>query len=377
MPPRATFATAPTATGVDTPAPAPRTYHIHRKRPPTPLLVGLALLALTACRGPEHLLDPDGIQAARIASLFWFALAISTAVYVAVLVALAVAARNGRRRASIDPSRAPEHPEAAHPEGERRATRLVTIAVGATVVLLFVYLLATFRTGRALAALATDPGPEPLTVTVIGHQWWWELRYQDPQANRNLTTANELHVPVGRTVLVKGESQDVIHSFWVPNFHGKRDLIPGYTQTGWFRADTAGTYFGQCAEYCGMQHAKMRLTVVAQPPEEFDRWYAAQLRDAAEPATPSARRGKEVFLTNGCVLCHQVRGTPAGSHVGPDLTHFASRSSIAAGTLPNTRGHLAGWVMDPQRIKPGARMPPQSLSSGELNAVLDYLRSLK
>ena len=121
----------------------------------------------------------------------------------------------------------------------------------------------------------------------------------------------------------------------------------------------------------------MRLTVVAQPPAEFDRWYAAQLRDAAEPATPSARRGKEVFLTNGCVLCHQIRGTPAGSHVGPDLTHFASRSSIAAGTLPNTRGHLAGWVMDPQRIKPGARMPPQNLSSEELNAVLDYLRSLQ
>ena len=375
MPRHATFATVPTAT--DATAPPHGAYH--RKRLPNAHFFGLALSALaTACRGPEHPLDPDGIQAARIASLFWFAFALAAAVYVALLVWLAVAASRGRRRAHHDAGRAPEpHPDIDQPENERRLGRWVSIATGVTVAILFVYLLATFRTGRALAALATDPGPEPLTVTVIGHQWWWELRYEDPQANRNLTTANELHVPVGRTVLVKGESQDVIHSFWIPNFHGKRDLIPGYTQNGWFRADTAGTYFGQCAEYCGMQHAKMRLTVVAQPPDEFDRWYAAQLKEAEKPATPSARRGQEVFLTNGCVLCHQIRGTPAGSHAGPDLTHLASRSTIAAGTLPNTRGHLAGWVMDPQRIKPGTLMPPQNLSSEELNAVLDYLRSLK
>jgi cytochrome c oxidase subunit 2 len=177
---------------------------------------------------------------------------------------------------------------------------------------------------------------------------------------------------------VYAKSTDVIHSFWVPNLHGKKDMIPGYTNDTWIQADSAGVYRGQCGEYCGYQHAHMALIVTAEPEAAFERWYANQLAPAAPPSDSSVKRGHDVFVSNSCMMCHAISGEPlAGSNVGPDLTHFASRPTIAAGTLPNTRGHLAGWIVDPQRIKPGAQMPPNSLSPADLNALLDYLRSLK
>ena len=214
-------------------------------------------------------------------------------------------------------------------------------------------------------------------MRVTGHQWWWQVDYQDPIHSRRLTTANEIHVPVGRRVRLEVRSADVIHSFWAPNLHGKIDLIPGYGGATSFRADRAGVYRGRCAEYCGLQHAKMDFVIVAEPPERFAAWYEAQLRSAPAPADTLQQKGQQVFLSKGCALCHTIRGTPAGSRVGPDLTHLASRRTIAAGTLPNTRGHLAGWVSDPQKIKPGVKMPPNQLASDELHALLDYLQSLK
>jgi Heme/copper-type cytochrome/quinol oxidases, subunit 2 len=163
----------------------------------------------------------------------------------------------------------------------------------------------------------------------------------------------------------------------VPNLAGKKDLIPGYTQTVWFQADTAGIYRGQCAEFCGMQHAKMALFVVAEPPAQFDAWMRAMRDSAHTPADTLANRGKEIFTTHSCVMCHSISGTTAASNAGPDLTHLASRRTIAAGTLPNSRGNLAGWILDPQTIKPGANMPPNQLSPAELNALLAYLQGLK
>src|SRR5439155_1916968 len=160
--------------------------------------------------------------------------------------------------------------------------------------------------------------------------------------------------------------RDVIHSFWVPNLNGKRDLIPGYTTAIWLQADRAGVYRGQCAEFCGRQHANMALTLVAESQDEFDRWLGAERQSAREPETDAERRGREVLETRQCSVCHTVRGTAAQGRVAPDLTHLATRQTIAAGTLPNTRGHLAGWIIDPQTIKPGNQMPRNLLAAEEL-----------
>jgi cytochrome c oxidase subunit 2 len=212
---------------------------------------------------------------------------------------------------------------------------------------------------------------------VNGHQWWWEVQYADTAVHDRFTTANEIHVPVGEPVLFVLTAQDVIHSIWVPNLAGKKDLIPGYTSSMWFQADTAGVYRGQCAEFCGAQHAKMALFIVAEPRARFDRWVAQQRQTAATPADSVAGHGYEVFVTSSCVMCHSIEGTTAGSHSGPDLTHLAGRRTIAAGSLPNTRANLAEWIMDPQRIKPGSNMPPTVLPPKDLDALLTYLQGLK
>jgi cytochrome c oxidase subunit 2 len=192
-----------------------------------------------------------------------------------------------------------------------------------------------------------------------------------------MITANEIHVPVGKTVKLELQSSDVIHSFWVPNIHGKKDLVPGHPTTTWFTANRAGEFRGQCAEYCGEQHAHMRLVFFAQPTDAFSDWLSAQKKSAAQPSTESQRRGREVFLRSQCVMCHTIQGTNARAALGPDLTHIGSREMIGAGELPNTRGYLAGWILNATALKPGAQMPPNQLSSNDLNALLDYLESLK
>jgi cytochrome c oxidase subunit II len=328
--------------------------------------------------GQIHMLQPAGPQARHIDSLFTATFWIGLVAFAATITVFGLALRRGRRRVQQD------EPPDESAEGEHGLKRAVTGATIATVVVLFVYLALSVRTGRALATLDGARGGRdgehavsPLTIEVVGHQWWWEIRYRDSVASRWLTTANELRLPVGRPVQIVGRSADVIHSFWVPNLHGKRDLVPGDESVSWLRADTPGVWYGQCAEFCGHQHAHMRLTVIAEPPERFDAWYAQQLKPAPEPITASERKGRDVFVSGSCMMCHAINGTPAGSRVGPDLTHLASRSRIAAGTLPNTRGHLAGWILDPQSIKPGTRMPPNALSPEDLHALLDYLQSLR
>jgi cytochrome c oxidase subunit 2 len=322
--------------------------------------------ALAACEGRQSVLDPAGPQALHLFNLGTFLWITAGVVFVLVMAALAVALAHARRRGAPDTSEA----------GEGRARRIVTGAVGVTLAILLVFLVVSYLTGRAYAV--TPEGGRPLQITVVGHQWWWEVVYTDSVNSRSLGTANEIHVPVGRTVILKMTSHDVIHSFWVPNLAGKKDLIPGYSTTTWIRADRPGIYRGQCAEFCGYQHALMGLLVVAEPPAQFARWYEGQLADAMPPTDTVASTGKNVFMGgHGCVLCHTVRGTDAGGRVGPDLTHLASRRTLAAATIPNTRGWLGGWVMDPQGIKPGAKMPPNDMRPDELQALLTYLQTLR
>jgi cytochrome c oxidase subunit 2 len=314
----------------------------------------------------QSVLHPAGPQASNIAHLSWFAFVVAALVYLATMLALFGALRSAGRRAG--------GAELVGEEGERRMTRGVTWAVAATVVTLLVFFGYDLVIGRTLS---TQPGAHPLTVEITGHQWWWEVQYADTSAHGRFTTANEIHVPVGEPVLFLLGASDVIHSMWVPNLGGKKDLIPGYTQSVWFQADTAGVYRGQCAEFCGLQHAKMAMFIVAEPRARYDQWVAEQRRSAQTPIDSVQRRGRDVFMTNTCAMCHAIEGTEAGSHNGPDLTHVASRRTIAAGTLPNTRGNLAGWIVDPQGIKPGSRMPPNMLAPNDLDALLTYLQSLK
>jgi cytochrome c oxidase subunit 2 len=228
-------------------------------------------------------------------------------------------------------------------------------------------------TDRALAGLSEM---DAVRIKVTAHQWWWEVSYEDTRPARVFSTANELHVPVGRTVVATLESSDVIHSFWAPNLHGKRDLIPGRSSTIKFRADEPGLYRGQCAEFCGYQHAYMAFLVVAEPPAEYERWTAAQRMSASAPTNPDTQHGARVFLASTCAMCHSIQGTPANGKSAPDLTHIASRHTIAAGTLPNDGPHLAAWISDPQRYKPGANMPATSLAPDDLSALIAYLQSL-
>ncbi|RIK92059.1 MAG: cytochrome c oxidase subunit II, partial [Proteobacteria bacterium] len=262
---------------------------------------------------------------------------------------------------------------ASDPALHRRLVVGVAAALGATLLVLLGFLGSSIATGRALASF----GPDELVVEVTGLQWWWRVTYPSEPASGTVETANEIHVPVGRVVRLDLSAGDVIHSFWVPRLHGKRDLIPGRATQIRLRADAPGVYEGQCAEFCGHQHANMNLVVVAEPPAEFERWLAAQRALAQAPATPDEQRGQQVFATRGCLLCHAIRGTDANGRTGPDLTHLASRRGIAANARPNATGHLAAWILDPQGTKPGARMPAIPMTGDELQPLLAYLRSLR
>jgi cytochrome c oxidase subunit 2 len=253
-------------------------------------------------------------------------------------------------------------------------TTNVLVAASFTVVILFALLVTSVFTGRALTS---RPGDEVLKIEVTGLQWWWDVRYDNTIPARMVKTANEIHIPTGRLVLLKLTSHDVIHSFWAPNLAGKKDLIPGHHTTLFFQADKRGIFRGQCAEFCGHQHAHMAFNVVVESPEEFESWYTQQLQTSPAPSDATQTRGQQVFLTSRCVMCHSIAGTSASATAGPDLTHIASRLTIAAGTLPNTPEHLAMWIRDSQSIKPGNKMPRIELSDEELHALLAYLETLK
>jgi cytochrome c oxidase subunit 2 len=277
-----------------------------------------------------------------------------------------------RRAPHIHAQEAPDLSMVNRPEhGPRRS---VVTAVTASVLLLLVLLAASVFTDRALARL---PLKDAINIEVTAHQWWWTVRYVGGPLSENFETANEIHVPVGRPVIVKLNSDDVIHSLWVPSLAGKRDLIPGRTATLAFQADKPGLYRGQCAEFCGFQHAFMAFEVHAHEPAEYETWRKQQLASPPESADPTVQRGKSLLQSTSCAMCHTVQGTLAQGKRAPDLTHVAGRRMLAAGTLPNTPESMASWISDPQKHKPGSNMPATPLSQDDLKALVAYLGTLK
>jgi cytochrome c oxidase subunit 2 len=329
--------------------------------------------ALLSCGGPQQsVVDPASVQSSKIAFLWGFLLVLLGIIFV-VVVGLMLGALLRRPRGieqePLERIHAPSH------DTERALTTRVTWASVATTVILLILIVISVSTGRAVSRLGQPKAA--LTIAVTGNQWWWHIRYLNDEASRIIVTANEIHIPVGVPVEIRGSSLDVIHSFWVPNLHGKVDLIPSRTTTETFQADRPGRFRGQCAEFCGLQHAHMALWVIAEPEDQFRAWERQQLQPANAPDNPDTTRGQEVFLKHACILCHSIQGTPAAGQNGPDLTHFGGRISLAAGTLPNTKGNLAGWISDPQQIKPGNHMATIPLAPDELQSVIDYLESLK
>ncbi|MEJ8570469.1 cytochrome c oxidase subunit II [Microbaculum marinum] len=328
----------------------------------TPRRVGQVFalaVALPGCSGVQSALSPSGREALDIDPLFWTVTAIAAAVtlLVTVLVGLAIyGPRSWRERLSGD-----------------------WIIVGGGIVfpvvvltLLLVYGFVVMQAGATRAALAEGPG-----TTIVGKRWWWKVVYETPDG-REIVSANELRIPVGRATPLRLITTDVIHSFWAPRLAGKLDMIPGRTNVLTVEPTEAGISRGQCAEYCGGAHALMSFFVIAMPAEEYDAWLEAEAQPAREPRDESLAAGLDLFLSNGCGACHTIRGTPAAGVVGPDLTHLGSRHSLAAATLPNNAEAIANWIADNQHIKPANLMPEYDyLGADELASISSYLASLE
>lgn len=320
--------------------------------------IAMAIGTATGCAAQESgAFDPRGTSARQLDVLFWTMVVAGGAVFALVAVLLARAARG--RSDGDEPG-----------DRELASTRLV---LGGGVVLPIVILVPLTVMMLVVGNRLSPRLGDAYDVTVIGHQFWWEVHYPDA----DVVTANEIHIPTGTTVRVRLESADVIHSFWVPQLAGKIDMIPGQSTEVLIDADEPGTYLGHCAEFCGVQHARMRFLVVAQRPADFEEWLAHQASDAATPSDASTRRGADTFAEVGCAACHTVRGTDALGTLGPDLSHVAGRSTLGAATVPNDRGQLGGWIADPQAVKPGNLMPPTPLTAEQLHDLIAYLESLE
>ena len=327
------------------------------------LLAPLLLASPAACSPlPLSYLDADAPIAGRLAQLGWGLLAISVLVTLIVAVLLIGGIRRGR----------------SDPDGDTLAVRRdggglrwIYIGVGVSVFALAGAVVWTLLTLQAVAHPRNDAAP--LTIEVRGHQWWWEANYGAPTPDGRFATANEIHIPVGVPVRINLRSDDVIHSFWVPKLAGKTDVIPGHANVMWLEAKAPGVYRGQCAEYCGVEHALMAFSVVAEPVARFAAWRERQL-EAPPPAGPLAAAGMRVFAAH-CSACHAIRGTPYGGSYGPDLTRLGERRTLAAGTLSNTPADLARWIRHAQTVKPGTRMPDVPLQPGEMIPLVAYLES--
>jgi cytochrome c oxidase subunit II len=318
-----------------------------------------ATLLLAGC-GKQDQLSPAGKPEKHIAKLFWIMLAGCTVGF-ALLLTFVLLGWFHRKR------------EGFFGRGDSFGTGLV-IGLGiVTPIVLLVTLFVYSNIFVLKSTAAPAPGTTARTIDVVGHQWFWEVRYPGTP----VVTANEIHIPVRARVGVVGTTTDVIHSFWVPELNRKIDLIPGRVNRVLLESDRVGTFRGQCAEFCGIQHANMGVYVFAQGPGAFRRWLANQSRPARTPATSLERRGRHVFLSHACAGCHTIRGTSAAGKIGPDLTHFASRTTLAALTVPNNATELAQWIRNPQTIKPGVKMPSLPLNGNDVQALVDYLQSLK
>jgi cytochrome c oxidase subunit 2 len=336
------------------------------------LVTSLAQYALAATpvpQAPHDALDAMGPQAGHIVDLWRVMLWTCSLVFGAILAAIVFVIL-----------RAPKSGESSAPDlstlnqPEPRVRRNVTASLVASSLLLFALVLASVFTDRALARMSLT---NAMNIEVTAHQWWWTVRYLDGGHADTFVTANEIHVPVGRPVILQLKADDVIHSLWVPNLAGKKDLIPGRSTLMQFRADRPGTYRGQCAEFCGYQHALMGLLVVADAPAQYDAWVQTQRTPSLPPTEAKAMRGRQLFESTSCAMCHAIGGTQANAQHAPDLTHVGSRATLAAGTLPNTPSDLASWIRDPQKLKPGTNMPATPMSRDDLDALVAYLGSLK
>jgi cytochrome c oxidase subunit 2 len=312
------------------------------------------------CSGNQSALDPYGAPAVHLEHLIVGIVALCTVVWIAVMLVLAGALWRKRQQVETEIR-------------QRRLTVIVTAAVAATVVLIAGMTVASFYTTRSIGL----PERPSVTITVRAQQWWWQVFYASSGETPGFQTANEIHIPVEQDVHVRLESADVIHSFWVPSLAGKQDLVPGRSNSLLLRAEKPGVYRGQCAEFCGLQHSHMAVTVIAQTPAEYARWAAAQSADAVMAIGPDAAAGRMAFLAKPCAACHTIRGTAANGTTGPDLTHVGGRQTIAAGLVETTRGSLAAWIADPQTLKPGNNMPMVPLTSVELQNISAYMESLK
>jgi cytochrome c oxidase subunit 2 len=315
---------------------------------------------------PMNYLQAFGSKAQEIVHLTWALLIISIVVIVIVSALVLVGVM---RRRALQPGDAVRLEPISR--GEGTGVLWIYIGVGLSTLTLLGAMVWTGYTMAAIHKPASDPR---LTIEITGHQWWWQVRYLGDDSSRIFDTANEIHIPVGEPVRFNVHTADVIHSFWVPPLGDKLDLIPNQTNVTWLEASQPGTYRGQCAEFCGQQHAHMALLVVADKPDEFQRWWDDQLKPAA--AAPQTELGEALFTVR-CGACHAVRGTRAGGRLGPDLTHLMGRQTIAAATLPNKIAYLSGWIADPQRIKPGNLMPTLDISGSELAHIRDFLTTLK
>jgi cytochrome c oxidase subunit 2 len=314
---------------------------------------------LAACEGPQSALDPAGEGASQLHGLFTLMLWVCGAMYLLVLVLLAWAILRSRRAAP------------GNPRLLRAGLVTWTLVIVAGLSLLAT---ASFAVDRALAGAR---GREALEIRVTAHQWWWRVAYRDPATGDWVETANELHLPLGRTARLELVAGDVIHSFWVPNLSGKLDVVPGRRNVLDLVPQRAGEFRAQCAEFCGLQHALMALDVRVATEEEHAAWLAAQAAPAAEPGDAVLARGRALLEGGSCGACHTVRGTAAQGRAGPDLTHVGARRTIAAGTLANNRGNLQGWIVNPDALKPGTLMPPSDLSADDADALARYLEWLR
>jgi cytochrome c oxidase subunit 2 len=328
-------------------------------------LVLLSLLALAGCSGWQSALDPQSGQASHLANLFWFFTGVCLVIWLLVMAALAWLLL--RRRPVLD-----AEPEGDAPQEHRRKSQVVIALTLLTATILAVFGVTSFYATRNF----TWANTHTLTLKITAQQWWWQVEYQNEDASQTVTTANEIHIPVGRPVTLDLRATDVIHSFWVPNLMGKQDMIPGRQTLLTLQADRPGLYRGQCAEFCGLGHAKMAFLVFAEPQEKFEAWRRHQLEDAKKPGAPIRRRGLELFEHGPCAACHTVNGTDAAGQVAPDLTHFGGRATIAAGLLHNTPENLGRWLADPQEVKPGTNMPEVPLSPADRAALVAYLEGL-
>ena len=317
---------------------------------------------------PMYVLETFGATGSRITPLLWGLIVLSVVVVLIISILVLI----GIERRRIDQSELPGGmlPVSRSPGG----LRWIYFGLALTTIALIAFAVWTFST---MAAINEPPEDPPFTIDITAQQWWWEAEYSvEGEPYRTFETANELHIPVGVPVRIRLHSEDVIHSFWIPALGGKTDAIPGQVNETWIQAEREGVYRGQCAEYCGKQHAHMGMRVFADPPHKFAAWWNEQLKPAGpvEEGTWAAA-GQQQFQMR-CAICHSVRGTPAGGEVGPDLTHLMSRTTLAANTLPNTVGHLSGWVANPQYVKPENYMPNLELSGPQLAAIRTYLLTL-